>query len=136
MNFKNKYLLKNQLKLAYKKCKKFNIYNVVFFWKHNEYHLEISLFYTIIFCSFTLPSAKIQKIRILKKMKKTAKDIITLHMCTKNHDHMRYSSWDRHYFLSFWDIFCPLPVSPRNNLKNQNFEKMKKVSGDAIILHK
>ena len=25
--------------------------------------------------------------------------------------------------------------SPPNNLENQNFEKMKKKSGDAIILH-
>ena len=33
-----------------------------------------------IFCTF--------KIKILKKLKKTPQDIITLHMCTKNHDHM------------------------------------------------
>ena len=32
-------------------------------------------------------------------------------MCTKNHNHMMYSSWDtqwdRRKFLSFWAIFCP-----------------------------
>ena len=27
-------------------------------------------------------------------MRKNAGDIIILHMCTKNHDHMMYDSWD------------------------------------------
>ena len=27
-------------------------------------------------------------------MKKNAGDIIILHICTKNHDHMMYDSWD------------------------------------------
>ena len=30
----------------------------------------------------------------LKKMKKLARNIIILLMCTKNHNHMMYSSWD------------------------------------------
>ena len=34
--------------------------------------------------------------------------------------------------LSFWAIFALLPP---NNLENQNYEKMKKESGDVIILH-
>ena len=29
-----------------------------------------------------------------------------------------------------------LPFYPSNNTKNQNFEKLKKMSGDNIILHK
>ena len=37
---------------------------------------------------------KTRKIRILKKWKKIAGDIIILRMCTKNHNHMRYSSWN------------------------------------------
>ena len=44
-------------------------------------------------------------------MKKIASDIIILHMCNKNLNHMIYSSrdteWDR-IFLSFWGIFCPI----------------------------
>ena len=45
------------------------------------------------------------------KMKnKSAGDII-LQMCTKNHNHTMYSSWDTKWdgqnFLSFWAIFCP-----------------------------
>ena len=41
--------------------------------------------------------------------------------------------------LSATDFFVILdhflPFYPPNNLKNQNFEKMKKISGDIIILH-
>ena len=76
---------------------------------------------------------KTRKIRILKKRKKITWDIIIIHMCTKNHHHMRYSSWDTewgNFFLSFWAIFYPLsPPSHPNNSENQNFEKMKKASG-------
>ena len=79
---------------------------------------------------------KTQKIRILKKWKKIAEDIIMLHMWTKNHNHMRYSFWYTkwEFFLSFWAIFCPLPLPPYNNPENQHFEKME-ASGDAIILN-
>ena len=49
-------------------------------------------------------------------MEKLAGDIIILHMCTKNHNHMRYDSWDtvwgRRRFLSFWAIFCPFTTPP------------------------
>ena len=59
---------------------------------------------------------------------------------TKNHNHMRYGSWDTEWDSEFSVIlghfFALLPPPhPANNLHNQNFEKMKKVSGDVIILH-
>ena len=87
---------------------------------------------------------KTRKIRILKKWKKIAGDIIILHMCTKNHNHMRYSSWDTEwdkFVLSFWTILCPSPPPPPptpfhcNNSENQNLKKKKKASGDVIILN-
>ena len=85
---------------------------------------------------------KTQKIRILKKWKKSFFWDIILPICTKSNNHMRYSSgdteWDK-FFLTFWIIFCPLPSCPPsphpNNPENQNFEKMKKASGDVIILN-
>ena len=84
-----------------------------------------------IFCHFT--SLTTQN---FGKMKKMPGDIIHLHMCTINEDHMVYGSrdmeHDRHNFLSFWAIFLPFYTS--NSLENQNFEKMK-TNGD-IILHK
>ena len=41
----------------------------------------------------------------------------------------------KHNFLSFWAIFWPFNPLPPNNPEKQNFEKMKKVSGDVIILN-
>ena len=58
-------------------------------------------------------------------------NIITLHMCTKNHNYVRYSSSDKewdNFFLSFWAIICP------KNPEKQNFEEMKKASGDHFQL--
>ena len=72
------------------------------------------------------PPLKTQKIRI-------AGDNIILHTCTKNHNHVRYGSWDRQNFLSFWAIFYPF--YPPNNPENQNFETIKEASRDVIILH-
>ena len=72
-----------------------------------------------------------------KKMKNTPEDIIILQMCTINDNHMMYGSWDMErdgqFFLSFWTVFVILPP---NNLKNQNFEKMKKNPGYIIILQR
>ena len=70
-------------------------------------------------------------------MKKPPTDIIILHMCTINDNHMMYGSWDmkldRQNFLSFWTCFFPLYLP--NNPKNQNFEKLKKTPRRFIILH-
>ena len=80
---------------------------------------------------------KTWKIRILKKWKKIAGDIIILHMCTKNHNHMRYSSWDKEWdrIICHFGPFFALLHSLPNNPENQNFQKMKKASGDVIILN-
>ena len=52
---------------------------------------------------------------------------------TKNHSHVRYSSWDTEsdkFVLSLWTIFWPLPHSPHHdNPEHQNLEKMKNASG-------
>ena len=44
-----------------------------------------------------------------------------------------YQAWKTKFFVI---LDCFLPFYPPNNPKNQNFEKMKKASGDIIILHK
>ena len=68
-------------------------------------------FWTI-YCTFTPPTT--QKIKILKKKrKKPPGDIITLHMCTINDNHMMYGSWDiecgTKFFiiLDFSCLMCP-----------------------------
>ena len=92
------------------------------------------------FLPFTLPP-KNPKSQNFEKTTKAAGDIIILHECTKNHNHMRYSSrdmdWDRKKVLSFWAIYCqftpppPIPLNP----ENQNFKTMKKESWEVITLH-
>ena len=72
------------------------------------------------------------KIKVFKKFKKLTKktcgDIIILHMCTINDNHMMYGSWDmecdRYNFLPFWVIFCPF--TPVTTQKIKTFKKMKK----------
>ena len=44
---------------------------------------------------------KIPKNQAFEKMIKIVGDTIILHMCTKIHNHMTYSSWDMD-----WDMFC------------------------------
>ena len=69
-----------------------------------------------IFCPFT--PLTIQKIK---------RDIIILHKCTKNHDHMLYCYWDmvcdKCNYFSFGLFFAVLPPS---SLKNHNIKKIKK----------
>ena len=81
---------------------------------------------------------KNQKNYTFEKMKKIARDIIILHMCTKTHNHMKYSSWDTkrdRIFCHFWPFFCFIHPLPPNNPQNQNLKKMKKTSRDVIILN-
>ena len=64
-------------------------------------------------CPFT--SLIAQKIKNIRKMKKTPGDIFILHKCTKTHDHRLYHSWDMagdecNFFFSFWATFALLPL--------------------------
>ena len=71
-------------------------------------------------------------------MKKIPGDIIILHKYTKNHDHMLYCS--RHMtrdrcncYFSFWALFCPF--TPITDRKTKISGKIKKTTGNIIILH-
>ena len=85
------------------------------------------------FCPFT--TLRTCKVKIFKKMKKATGYVIILHMCTINEDHMIYGSWDKWHDRVFCHFGPFLPFDPPNNPKNQNFEKMKNMPGDFIILH-
>ena len=71
-----------------------------------------------------------------EKIKKMPGDIIILHLCATNYDHMIYGSWDikryRHNFLSFWTIFCPF--TPLTTKKIKILKKWKKLL-EVNILH-
>ena len=85
-------------------------------------------FFVILDYFYPFTTLTTQKIQILKKMKNLPGDIIILHKCTINDNHIRYGSWDmerdRQNFFVILDHF--LHFYPPNNLKNQNFEKLKK----------
>ena len=85
-------------------------------------------FWTI-FCPFTPLTTK--TIKILKKWKKTHRDIIILHKCTKNRDNMLYCSWDMacdrcNFYCSFWTIFCPFTPLTTKTIKTLKKWKKKK----------
>ena len=63
------------------------------------------------------------KIQSFRKMKITPGDMIILHLCTKNDDHMMYGDMecDRQNFPLFWTIFCPF-----TSLKTQKIKILKK----------
>ena len=59
-------------------------------------------------------------------MKKTAGDLIILHKCTKNHDHVLYCSWDMvHDRCNYFNFGLFLNRLPPNSPKNQNKKKLK-----------
>ena len=51
-------------------------------------------------------------------------DIIILHMCTINENHMMYDYWDMEYDKQEFFVILDncLPFDPHNNPKTQNFE--------------
>ena len=69
-------------------------------------------------------------------MEKSARDIIVLHKCIINDNHMIYGSWDincnRQIFFVILGHFRSF--YPSNSPKNDNIRKMK-TPGDIIILH-
>ena len=78
-------------------------------------------------------------------MKTIAGDNNILHICTKNHNHMMYGSWEmernRWNFFSFSILFCPFtlppsaPLPPQQTRKSKVWEHEKKTPGYIIILH-
>ena len=127
MNLKKK-LLKKLLKWANKKRNNFKYLQCCIFLKKImkntcRYYPKLN---DMIYSS--------RDIKILKKMKKMAGDIILLYIHVyRKWRYMIYGSWnircDRQKSLTFWYIFCPF--SP---LTNQNFN-IEKTPGDIIILH-
>ena len=91
------------------KCTKNQHHMLYCYW--DMAHVEGNCYFSFwtIFCPFTPLTA--QKMKISQKMKRTTGDVIILHQCTKNHDHMLYCSWDMVCdgctYFSFWAIFCP-----------------------------
>ena len=81
---------------------------------YNSWNLERDRLKFIILGQF-LPfyPRKNQKNQNFEKMKKFTGDIIILRVCTKNHNHMMYGSWDTEWdgqnFCHFGPFFAILP---------------------------
>ena len=105
-------------------------------WDMEHDRLNFVPFWTI-FCPFTSPPPMDSENQNFQKLKKKLEDIIILHRCNINDNHIMYGSWDtkcnRQNFFVILGHF--LPFYPPKNLKNQNFEKMKTTSGGIIFLH-
>ena len=75
--------------------------------------------------------APLPPIKILKKWKKTPEDIITLHKCTINDNHMMYGFWDmKHNRQNFFYS------TTKAKTQKQKLWKKEKPCGDIIILKK
>ena len=85
--------------------------------------MESNNFFVILDCFLPFYPPNNPKNQNFEKLKKIPGDIIILHKCTKNHNHMLYCSLDmarnKHNYFSFWAIFLPF-YSP-NSPKNKNF---------------
>ena len=94
-------------------------------------------FWTI-FCPFTPPTPSDNpENQNFEKMKIAPGDIIILHKCTINDNHMIHGSWDmmctrQNFFVILGHFF---PFYPPYSLKNEKFKKMKKMPQYIIILH-
>ena len=100
-----------------------------------EHERQSFLSFWSIFCPFTPP--KNLKNQNFEKMKEKTGDIIILHKCTKNHDHIACRFWDMAHdrcncYFSFWAIFCPFTPAWKMKISKE----WKKKPGDIIILHK
>ena len=89
-------------------------------------------FWTI-FCPFTPPPPNNPENQNFEKMKKNDVDIIILHKCTINDNHMIYGSWDmkcnRLNFLSSWAIFCSFsPLTARKMKISQKWKNHLEIS--------
>ena len=94
------------------------------FWDMERNRQNLFLLWTI-FCPFTPPPPPLttQRIKILKKWKKP-RDIIILHKCTIDDNHMIYGSWDiNSNSQNFVIFFALLPPLQSKKWKYQNNEK-------------
>ena len=83
---------------------------------------------------FPFTSQKTQKIKILKTQKNCWRYHYFTHLYQKSQSYdVRFLRYRVSHFFVILGHF--LTFYPLDNLENQNFEKLKKVPGDIVILH-
>ena len=104
-------------------------------WLYRAWQTEDFVILEHFFYTFTTPNNL--KNYYLEKMRKPPQDIIILHMCTTNINHMMNGSWDIEHdgqnFLSFWTVFffvfffCLFTPLTTQKIKILNNEKRLKI---------
>ena len=90
---------------------------------------------------FDLLPPNVQGNRNFEKMKKASGDVISLHICTLNGNHMMYCSWYMEHDIQFFFLildhyFCPLTPPPpsRSPLTTHKIKIFKKWKEHLEIL--
>ena len=96
--------------------------NSDFFYSYVVWQTEIGNYGSFFALLHPSPSLKF-KISEIWKNEKNAGKIISLHMCTKNHNHMRYCSWDMEWEIKLAVILDLFALLPPNNQKIKILEK-------------
>ena len=96
-----------------------------------EHNGQNFLAFCTIFCPF-MPLTT-WKMKIFKNFLKKPGNILILHMCAINDNHMMYGSWhmksDRQNFLSFWTVLCLFtPLTTRKIKILENWKKQLEIS--------
>ena len=102
----------------YQKSQSYEVWFLRYGVRHRFFFLVLDRF-----LSFYPPSNL--KNKNFEKKKKTLGDILILHRCAINDNHLMYGSWDikcdGHKFLSFWTVFCPFTtLRAQKKLKKKN----------------
>ena len=118
-------ILKKWKKLFYKYMCTINEDHMIYGLWNIRCNRQKILTFSAIFCPFSPLTS--WKIKILT-LEKAPGDIIILHICTTNDNHVMYGSWDmegeRLNFLSFWTVFCAF--MPLSTQKIKIFKKRKR----------
>ena len=107
----------------YQKSQSYEVWFLRYGVRHRFFFLVLDRF-----LSFYPPSNL--KNKNFEKKKKTLGDILILHRCAINDNHLMYGSWDikcdGHKFLSFWTVFCPFTTLRAQKIKSKKKKKWKK----------
>ena len=107
----------------YQKSQSYEVWFLRYGVRHRFFFLVLERF-----LSFYPPSNL--KNKNFEKKKKTLGDILILHRCAINDNHLMYGSWDikcdGHKFLSFWTVFCPFTTLRAQKIKSKKKKKNEK----------
>ena len=105
-----------------------------------RYRVQRTKFFVILDHNCPLTLLTTQKIKILKKFKKTHGDIIILHMSTINQNHMMHDSCDmehnRQNCFKFWTIFLPFYTFLLFKTQIIKILKKRKILMEILLFYK